>query len=179
MPASADFSDDRLQLVLSRAVNHLQPKAARMPPLVSEHERVVVMTAGQAFPLPCPVMSRLQCPWPVPQHASCELPLIPKDSQLLRFTPLGAKGGVGPGSGFELAWGVPRSPADFAKQALISGHPRTFPAILPGVIAVEPMGFFLEAAVAQAHPSRRCRRGPQSGSSLVVPKSRTLGSRTL
>ena len=62
---------------------------------------------------------------------SCELPLIPKDSQLLRFTPLGAKGGVGPGSGFELAWGVPRSPADFAKQALISGHPRTFPAILP------------------------------------------------
>ena len=131
MPASADFSDERLQLVLSRAVNHLQPKAARMPPLVSEHERVVVMTAGQAFPLPCPVMSRLQCPWPVPQHASCELPLIPKDSQLLRFTPLGAKGGVGPGSGFELAWGVPRSPADFAKQALISGHPRTFPAILP------------------------------------------------
>ena len=64
---------------------------------------------------------------------------IPKESQLLRFTPISGQSGAQEGeqvfedSG-EQAWGVPHTPQEFVSVACKRGHPKNFENLLPPVL---------------------------------------------
>ncbi|CAE7262014.1 unnamed protein product [Symbiodinium sp. CCMP2592] len=128
-----DAFDPRLQVPMSRALAGAQPPASKIPPLVPEHKRVVVLRHPPGLQLPCQPMQRLTTDWLVPQgcHAPCAC--IPAKSQLLRHVPVGQSGGdetVKVGL-WEMAWGNPWDPEEFMKTANESSHPRTIGSVLP------------------------------------------------
>ncbi|CAE7032315.1 unnamed protein product [Symbiodinium sp. CCMP2592] len=128
-----DAFDPRLQVPMSRALAGAQPPASKIPPLVPEHKRVVVLRHPPGLQLSCQPMQRLTTDWLVPQgcHAPCAC--IPAKSQLLRHVPIGQSGGdetVKVGL-WEMAWGIPWDPEEFMKTANESSHPRTIGSVLP------------------------------------------------
>ena len=82
--ATSLLQNDRTHdALMQRAMAGMQRKAARMPPLVSEHCRIVTMQSDAPFKLPYQPMERIKRPWIVPQKTTCELAEIPVNSQLL------------------------------------------------------------------------------------------------
>ena len=112
-PSSFDSSDARYAALTARAVSGEQPKAARIPPLVSEHARIVVVRSDTKLPLPCDFMQRLPVPWQVPAGAQCDVRIVPPKAQLLRNNFVPANQGIGK---FELAFGVPWTEDQFVQQ---------------------------------------------------------------
>ncbi|OLQ11838.1 hypothetical protein AK812_SmicGene4320 [Symbiodinium microadriaticum] len=65
-PSCFDAFDPRPEVPMSRAVTGAHPPASKMPPIVSEHKRVVVLRHPPGVALPCQPMQRLKVPWQVP-----------------------------------------------------------------------------------------------------------------
>ena len=122
-------NDRSHEALMQRAMAGIQPKAARMPPLVSEHCKIITVQSTVPFKLPCQPMERLDEPWNVPQGATCILTEIPAKSQLLRYTPLAVN--TGKQRNFEIAWGLPWDVTAFVDEAARVGHPRSWPALVP------------------------------------------------
>ena len=124
-----------------RAIATAQPKASKMPPIVREHRKVVLITGPFADLASAPVepMQRLKSPWEVPKSCVTGLNILPEGAQLLRTTPLRSKGGllvlndtaVGV---FEQAWGIPFSPEEFIQEAVERGHPKLFTRLVPKIL---------------------------------------------
>ena len=124
-----------------RAIATAQPKASKMPPIVREHRKVVLITGPLADLASAPVepMQRLKSPWEVPKSCVTGLNILPEGAQLLRTTPLRSKGGllvlndtaVGV---FEQAWGIPFSPEEFIQEAVERGHPKLFTRLVPKIL---------------------------------------------
>ena len=79
-----------------RAIATAQPKASKMPPIVREHRKVVLITGPFADLAKAPVepMQRLESSWEVPKSCEAELEILPEGAQLLRTTPLRSNGGL-------------------------------------------------------------------------------------
>ena len=138
-PAVSLQANDRThEMLMTRAIAGIQPKASRIPPLVPEHREVLVVCAERPMSPPCANMTRLDRPWPVPHFARCPVRQIPAKSQLLRYTPLAANKGEN-SSLFEIAWGVPWEETEFVAEAARIGHPRSLPSVVP-----DPLGGVLE-----------------------------------
>ena len=132
LPCS-DWSDLQSQpsFAAMRAITGRQPKASKVPPLVSEHQ-TVIMVFGPLDLLhnpPCPPMTRIKSPWTCPPGFNNSIADIPIESQLLRVSQTRATGDNLACA--KLAWGIPWSCADFVKQAVSRGHPRAFDSLLP------------------------------------------------
>ena len=124
-----------------RAVATAQPKAAKFPPVVREHKRVVRVTGPFVALAKAPVepMQRLKHSWTVPDFCQTDLQVLPIGAQLLRVTPLRSNGGImevgKSGIGvFEQAWGIPFEPEEFICEAIQRGHPRLFSRLVPKVL---------------------------------------------
>ena len=136
-PSSFDASDPRYMALTARAISGEQPKASRIPPLVSEHAHILVIRSSVRIPEPCPFMQRLAKEWRVPEHASCHSPVVPRKAQLLRNTFVPANMGSESGECipdlgiYELVFGVPWTEDQFIKQAAKAGHPRKLQATTP------------------------------------------------
>ena len=97
------------------------------------------MTGPGSLQLPCEAMQRIKTPWPVPQHCTCALQVIPAEAQLLRISPVSVKEGDKLGgprqkelrNQCEVAWGIPFKPEGFVQEAVKAGHPRLLPVNLP------------------------------------------------
>ena len=131
---SSEWSDLQLHpsFAAMRAITGRQPKASKVPPLVSEH-RSVISVCGPIDLLhqpPCPLMSRIKTPWPCPQNFQNSMAEIPIDSQLLRISQTRLTGGENLAC-TKLVWGMPWSCAEFVEQAVSRGHPRAFNSLLP------------------------------------------------
>ena len=73
-------------------------------------------------------------PLTLPPSVTSELRILPSGAQLLRVTPgNSAKGGSD--SEFVSAWGIPRSPDEFVKAAIVAGHPCRNDFVLPPPLA--------------------------------------------
>ena len=71
-----------------RAVAGRQPKASKVPPLVSEH-KIILSVLGPIDLLhkpPCPTMARIKSPWVCPKGFNNPHDEIPSESQLLRLS---------------------------------------------------------------------------------------------
>ena len=77
-----------------RAIATAQPKASKMPPIVREHKRVVLLTGPHADLAKAPVacMQRLKQSWTIPASCTSEVTFLPEGAQLLRTTPLRSSG---------------------------------------------------------------------------------------
>ena len=78
---------------MSRAVTGAHPPASKMPPIVSEHKRVVVLRHPPGVALPCQPMQRLKVPWQVPPDCCSAQVTVPAKAQLLRHVPIAQVGG--------------------------------------------------------------------------------------
>jgi hypothetical protein len=124
-----------------RAIATAQPKASKMPPIVREHKKVVLITGPFAELETAPVerMQRLKQTWNIPTSCQANVDCLPAGAQLLRTTPLRSNGGLlqakqlGVGV-FEQAWGIPFSPDEFIQEALERGHPKSFSRLVPKVL---------------------------------------------
>ena len=67
-------------------------------------------------------MQRLKAPLMLPPEVHCRLRCLPEGSQLLRVSSFSVNKG-GTCERVETAWGIPRSPEEFVKAALVAGHP--------------------------------------------------------
>ena len=113
-----------------RAIAGSQPKASRLPPLVSEHKFVVKVEGPHKAMavLPHKTMQRCKASLCIPPECTATADCIPSDSQLLRVTEFRSSGGVFMASQF---WGIPWSEEEFVCKAIEKGHPRSFNALLP------------------------------------------------
>ncbi|CAE7032352.1 unnamed protein product [Symbiodinium sp. CCMP2592] len=132
-PQSFDAFDPRLEVPMSRALAGAQPRASKIPPLVSEHQRVIVLQHPPGLVLPCQPMQRLSKPWPVPPQCGATLAHIPAKAQLLRHVPIVQDGGkeLVKVDSWEMAWGLPWEPEQFMRKAAESCHPRSMGSVLP------------------------------------------------
>ena len=124
-----------------RAVATSQPKAAKFPPVVREHKRVILISGPfqELNKAPVEPMQRLKSPWTVPTACRTDHKTLPTGAQLLRTTPLRSSGGVlETGTSevgvFEQAWGIPFDPEEFILEAIRNGHPRLFARLVPKVL---------------------------------------------
>ncbi|CAE7221237.1 unnamed protein product [Symbiodinium sp. CCMP2592] len=126
-PQSFDAFDPRLEVPMSRALAGAQPRASKIPPLVSEHQRVIVLQHPPGLVLPCQPMQRLSKPWPVPPQCGATLAHIPAKAQLLRHVPIVQDGGkeLVKVDSWEMAWGSMGSvlPAPLNAELQASMHP--------------------------------------------------------
>lgn len=116
-PDTAHHHPEELPLAHLRAITGSQPKASRMPPLVSEFQQIMIRPRP-ASGLPCPLGQSLASPYLD----------VPAGAKLLRPSGVGKKGEVGID---DLAFGVYRSPEDFVDAAVKAGHPISFANRLP------------------------------------------------
>ncbi|CAE6970568.1 unnamed protein product [Symbiodinium sp. CCMP2592] len=132
-PQTFDAFDPRLEVPMSRALAGAQPRASKIPPLVSEHQRVLVLQHPPGLVLPCQPMQRLRNPWPVPPQCGATLAHIPAKAQLLRHVPIVQAGGkeLVKVDSWEMAWGLPWEPEEFMQKASESCHPRSMGSVLP------------------------------------------------
>ena len=124
-----------------RAVATSQPKAAKFPPVVREHKRVILISGPfkELKKAPVEPMQRLKSPWTVPTVCKTDHTTLPTGAQLLRVTPLRSSGGIlDTGTSevglFEQAWGIPFEPEEFILEAVQKGHPRLFSRLVPKVL---------------------------------------------
>ncbi|CAE7037204.1 unnamed protein product [Symbiodinium sp. CCMP2592] len=132
-PQSFDAFHPRLEVPMSRALAGAQPRASKIPPPVSEHQRVIVLQHPPGLVLPCQPMQRLSKPWPVPPQCGATLAHIPAKAQLLRHVPIVQAGGkeLVKVDSWEMAWGLPWEPEEFMQKASESCHPRSMGSVLP------------------------------------------------
>ena len=143
----AEFLDEAAEssLKFMRAVATVQPKAAKIPPVVREHKAVIILKGPVRVLQKTPVqtMERLKQPWEVPSSCSSSLSTLPAGAQLLRTTPLRSKGGLlhmsedkmeDPNQISEQAWGIPFSPGEFMSEAVKRGHPKSFSRLVPKIL---------------------------------------------
>ena len=138
---SLDQQWDKMTLLHARVASGNQPKASKIPPLVPEHKRVIVIKGpmhGVSNP-PVQPMQRLKTKWHIPNHFQCnsEDTEIRESLQFLRKTLIIGQVGVGdeftPNQG-EQAWGVPVTPQEFVATACQKRHPKNFVNLLPPVL---------------------------------------------
>lgn len=134
-PEDAFETSQGASLKLMGAVATSQPKAAQVPPVVREHEHVIVIKGAfdKLSQLPVQPMQRLKQPWTIPEECSHSQELR-VGSQLLRTTPLRSSGGILLLESSEIttkaesagqAWGIPFSPETSRKKLSkgdIEGH---------------------------------------------------------
>ena len=113
-----------------------QPKASKLPPIVREHQFIILIKGPQASLNLAPVKprERLKVCWTIPKDCDSPASVVPIEAQLLRLSPLRSKGGIHEVDSkhlYEQAWGIPFTPDDFIKEAYIAGHPRNFKNLLP------------------------------------------------
>ena len=115
-----------------RAVAGRQPKASKVPPLVSEHHLVVSVNGPVALyhEPPCLPMTRIKQAWDCPLEFGNSLKQIPAESQLLRVSQTRSTG-ENKIAVSKLVWGIPWSCSQFVEQAVSKGHPRSFGSLLP------------------------------------------------
>ena len=125
-----------------RAIAGSQPKASKVPSLVSEHQTTVKIKGPEAIlaTFGPPAMKRIESDMQVPESCESTVAILPAYSQLLRTSTFRDKGGS------ELkedcvsnmvsvqVWGIPWSEHSFVDQAIASGHPKSFSALLPPVL---------------------------------------------
>ena len=125
-----------------RAIAGSQPKASKIPALVSEHQSVIKIkgpTSSLEHFGPA-VMKRTETVLYVPESCESNIRVLPAYSQLLRTSTFRDKGGSEQKSDKAScmttvqAWGIPWSEHAFVDQAVESGHPRSFSALLPPVL---------------------------------------------
>ena len=130
-----------MTLLHARVASGNQPKASKIPPLIPEHKRVIVIKGpikDMSNP-PVQFMQRLKSNWPIPDQlqSNSEDKYVPESSQFLRSTPIIGQVGVReeqiPNQG-EQAWGVPFTPQEFVATACQKGHPKNFENLLPPVL---------------------------------------------
>ena len=145
---SLDMQWDKMTLLRARVSSGHQPKASKIPPLVAEHKKVIVLKGPLKDTSKTPVMpmQRLKMDNSDPSNfrRSSDVNSIPKDSQLLRFTPISGQSGAqvegaqeedqGTERSGEQAWGVPHTPQEFVSAACKRGHPKNFENLLPHVL---------------------------------------------
>ena len=89
---------DKMTLLHARVSSGHQPKASKIPPLVAEHKNVIVLKGPLQDTSKTPVMpmQRLKSNWVIPANLkrNCFVNEIPKESQLLRFTPISGQSGA-------------------------------------------------------------------------------------
>ena len=116
-----------------RAITGQQPKASKVPPLVTEHKQCVHIEGPSTSmkALPQQTMARCKQPFNIPTNCRCILESIPAESQLLRVSEFRSSGG-------DLqtiqVWGLPWTGSEFVGKAVERGHPRSFKALLPPVL---------------------------------------------
>ena len=140
-PLEQMHEQQEVSLRSMRAIATAQPKASKMPPIVREHKKVLLITGPFADLATVPVepMQRLKQAWDIPTSCKAEITSLPEGAQLLRTTPLRSKGGllvldqlsVGV---FEQAWGIPFSPDEFIQEAVERGHPKLFSRLVPKIL---------------------------------------------
>ena len=113
-----------------------QPKASKLPPIVREHQFIILIKGPQASLSLAPVKprERLKAAWTIPTDCDSPASVVPIEAQLLRLSPLRSKGGIHEVDSkhpYEQAWGIPFTPDDFIKEAYVAGHPRSFKNLLP------------------------------------------------
>ena len=139
--ASLDQQWDKMTLLHARVASGNQPKASKIPPLIPEHKRVIVIKGPikEMSNPPVQPMQRLKANWPIPDHfqSNSTDKYVPDSSQFLRSTPIIGQVGVReehiPNQG-EQAWGVPFTPQEFVATACQKGHPKNFENLLPPVL---------------------------------------------
>ena len=132
---------DKMTLLHARVASGNQPKASKIPPLIPEHKRVIVIKGPikEMSNPPVQPMQRLKANWPIPDHfqSNSADKYVPESSQFLRSTPIIVQVGVReehtPNQG-EQAWGVPFTPQEFVATACQKGHPKNFENLLPPVL---------------------------------------------
>ena len=116
-----------------RAITGQQPKAFKVPPLVTEHKQCVHVEGPSTSMkvLPNQTMARCKQPLTIPEGCRCIVNEIPADSQLLRVSEFRSSGG-------DLqtiqVWGIPWTESESVAKAVERGHPRSFQALLPPVL---------------------------------------------
>ena len=113
-----------------RAIAGNQPKASKLPPLVTEHKFVIKVQGPHECmqKLPQNTMQRCKNVLALPDRCTASFECIPSESQLLRTANYRSKGGEFLSS---QVWGVPWSEDEFVCKAIERGHPRSFSALLP------------------------------------------------
>ena len=85
---SLDQQWDKMTLLHARVASGNQPEASKIPPLVPEHKRVIVIKGPmhEVSNPPVQPMQRLKAKWHIPNHFQCasEDTHIPESSQFLR-----------------------------------------------------------------------------------------------
>eukprot|EP00435_Cladocopium_sp_Y103_P068562 s777_g31.t1 len=130
-----EFFDPTLpaNLTTMRAVAATQPKAGRIPPIVREHKKVILVRGpAKLLSHNLQPMQRLKTDWQLPPHVEASLPVIPAGAQFLRHKPLRSSGGlINEASdklgmdAVEQAWGIPFTPDELIAEATIRGHPQS------------------------------------------------------
>ena len=117
-----------------RAITGRQPKASRVPPLVSEHKQFIHVQGPSSSMNALRLQTMARCKQPLSVPADCQsiAQIIPADSQLLRVSEFRSKGG-GDMQTIQV-WGVPWTESEFVSKAVERGHPRSFRALLPPVL---------------------------------------------
>ena len=116
-----------------RAITGQQPKASKVPPLVTEQKQCVHIEGPSTSMQTLPQRTNARCkqPFNIPADCRCIRNDIPADSQLLRVSEFRSSGG-------DLqtiqVWGIPWTESEFVAKAVERGHPRSFQALLPPVL---------------------------------------------
>ena len=126
---SLDLDWESVTFAKIRASVGDQPKASKLPPIVREHQFIILTKGPQVSLNSAPVKhrERLKVCWTIPQDCDSPASVVPIEAQLLRLSPLRSKGGIHEVESkhlYEQAWGIPFTPDDFIKEAYIAGHPR-------------------------------------------------------
>ena len=89
--ASLDQQWDKMTLLHARVASGNQPKASKIPPLIPEHKKVIVIKGPikEMSNPPVQPMQRLKANWPIPDHfqSNSADKYVPESSQFLRSTP--------------------------------------------------------------------------------------------
>ena len=123
-----------------RTVANIQPRAAKMPPVVREHKQIVEVRGSLVDLSQAPVgpMQRLKSVYTLPETCNSNFYVLPEGAQLLRTTPLRSMGcisaSVGSDGLAEQAWGIPFTPDEFIQEARVRGHPKLFTQLVPSVL---------------------------------------------
>ena len=111
-----------------RSVTGVQPKASKIPPLVSEFGAIIDVDVAHDDPLPIVPGDKLSKPW---QN-------VPAGACLLKKQIVRSNGGIGklqPGMK-RVSFGVFRSSQEFVKTAVLAGHPISRETKLPAALDV-------------------------------------------
>ena len=125
-----------------RAIAGSQPKASKVPSLVSEHQTTVKIKGPEAIlaTFGPSTMKRIESAMQVPESCESTVAILPAYSQLLRTSTFRDKGGseLNKNCASNMVsvqvWGIPWSEHSFVDQAIASGHPKSFSALLPPVL---------------------------------------------